>query len=220
MQMHSASGYLLTGVIVPTEFSALYVVDLDDEEPRGESAVGAADKMGPAANAALDSGALVGGAVASSSASADLVHMNSACDLAFRCEPVTSAYNVGAVLVDSAGRVVSTGFSRELEGNTHAEEVCLLKPGGCAAARGGTIYSTMEPCGLRLSGKLGCAQRLVEAGVARVVLAVAEPPNFVQKCEGADLLRAAGIRVDVIADAGCRQRALDANAHLTNVGGQ
>ena len=222
MQMHSASGYLLTGVIVPTEYSALHIVDLDDEPPRGEAAVGASGDMKPAADATQSSGAAAASSIdgVGDGGSADVVHMQAACDLAFCCEPVASAYNVGAVLVDSAGRVAVTGFSRELEGNTHAEEVCLLKPGGSEAARGGTLYSTMEPCGQRLSGKLGCAQRIVEAGVARVVLAVAEPPNFVPKCEGADLLRAAGVRVDVIADADCRQRALDANAHLLKASGQ
>ena len=47
---------------------------------------------------------------------------------------------------------VLTGFSREEPGNTHAEQVALARaPPG--AARGGTLYSTMEPCAHRLSGE-------------------------------------------------------------------
>lgn len=50
-----------------------------------------------------------------------------ACRLAHSCVPVARAFNVGAVLTDGAGRLLTTGFSRELPGNTHAEECCLLK---------------------------------------------------------------------------------------------
>jgi pyrimidine deaminase RibD-like protein len=122
--------------------------------------------------------------------------------------PVSTAYCVGAVLVrypsdDPAGKheygtVISTGYSRELPGNTHAEECSLLKLHSPMVAKGAHIYTTMEPCGERLSGKKSCAERLIEAGIARVVIGIPEPPNFIQQCVGAEMLRAKGIIVEYL----------------------
>eukprot|EP00455_Lapot_gusevi_P027332 TRINITY_DN2890_c0_g1_i2.p2 TRINITY_DN2890_c0_g1~~TRINITY_DN2890_c0_g1_i2.p2 ORF type:complete len:121 (-),score=24.02 TRINITY_DN2890_c0_g1_i2:15-377(-) len=91
-------------------------------------------------------------------------------------------------------QVLSTGYSRELPGNTHAEECCLLKLSDVSEARGGTIYTTMEPCSERLSGKKPCVFHLIEAGIARVVMGCMEPSNFVT-CEGTRLLQQADIQV-------------------------
>ncbi|KAJ3318920.1 DRAP deaminase [Blyttiomyces sp. JEL0837] len=134
----------------------------------------------------------------------DVEFMLSAITEAEKSEPIESAYCVGAVLVrptnDTAKpTIVATGFSRELPGNTHAEECCLLKLAGSeGTAKGCHMYTTMEPCGERLSGKLGCAQRIIEAGIVRVIIGVREPPNFIASCVGADLLRKAGITVDFL----------------------
>jgi pyrimidine deaminase RibD-like protein len=73
----------------------------------------------------------------------DKYFMEMAIECANKCVPVESAFNVGAVLVDSNGVVLSTGYSRELPGNTHAEECCLLKLSNLESARNCTIYSTM-----------------------------------------------------------------------------
>ena len=79
----------------------------------------------------------------------------------------------------------------------------------------------MEPCSRRLSGKLGCAQRLLAGPgggavplVARVVLCMAEPTAFVADCAGAALLRAAGVDVALLRDADCARLARAPNAHL------
>ncbi|KAJ1569865.1 DRAP deaminase, partial [Nowakowskiella sp. JEL0078] len=117
---------------------------------------------------------------------------------AFLSLPVPQAYCVGAVLVDEHANILSTGFSRELPGNTHAEEVCLLKLSSLQAAVNSTVYSTMEPCGERLSGKIPCAQLLRDAKVKRVVIGAKEPKNFIADCVGASLLRDAGIIVDFL----------------------
>jgi pyrimidine deaminase RibD-like protein len=147
-----------------------------------------------------------------------------ACEQAARCTPSETAYSVGALLVDGSGAVLATGYSRELPGNTHAEECALIKVGCLAAtgeagpspnaARGCAMFTTMEPCSLRLSGKTPCADLLRAAGVARVVVAVFEPPTFVAACSGVQQLRDAGVRVDVVDDAECRRLALAPNAHL------
>lgn len=62
-----------------------------------------------------------------------------ACRLAHSCVPVERAFNVGAVLTDRHGHILATGFSRELPGNTHAEECCLMKLEAGKSLRRGKI---------------------------------------------------------------------------------
>ncbi|KAI9105566.1 cytidine deaminase-like protein [Phlyctochytrium arcticum] len=133
--------------------------------------------------------------------------------------PVPSAYCVGAILVSTDDKVLSTGFSRELPGNTHAEECCLLKLGtSIERASGATIYTTMEPCGERLSGNRPCAKRLVEANVKRVVVGIPEPPNFIVACQGTVLLREKGIIVDYLD--GFEELCLAPNKHIVELSHQ
>ncbi|KAJ1961101.1 hypothetical protein IWQ62_003987 [Dispira parvispora] len=150
----------------------------------------------------------------------DIAFLRQAIVQAHRSTPVPSAYCVGAVLVsgDDEPRVLATGYSRELPGNTHAEECALLKYAQANpkdnALTNATMYTTMEPCSTRLSGNTPCTERIIRAGLARVVLGVKEPDNFVQ-CEGVRLLQAAGIRVDYLA--GFEQECLAPNSHILNV---
>ncbi|MFN8053225.1 MAG: bifunctional diaminohydroxyphosphoribosylaminopyrimidine deaminase/5-amino-6-(5-phosphoribosylamino)uracil reductase RibD [Acidimicrobiales bacterium] len=98
---------------------------------------------------------------------------------------------VGAV-VRSADGTISEGATREV-GREHAEVVALAAAG--EGARGGTVYVTLEPCSH--SGRTGpCADALIEAGVARVVVALADPDGRVNG-QGIERMRAAGITVDV-----------------------
>ncbi|KAI8867511.1 hypothetical protein GQ42DRAFT_55112 [Ramicandelaber brevisporus] len=164
--------------------------------------------------------------------------------------------------------VLSTGYSRELEGNTHAEQCALEKlnnygsdhyhfqiGGGDATAAGWeadddetgvglqsepvrcTLYTTMEPCSLRLSGNRPCCHRIHEwvgrhpvatasppvatatssrvaslrpAIITRVVVGIREPPDFVQNCTGVEFLLQSGIQVDTIDDNEIAQLCLDA----------
>ncbi|KAJ3216704.1 DRAP deaminase [Dinochytrium kinnereticum] len=133
----------------------------------------------------------------------DAFYMTRAVEEARQSEPVETAYCVGAVLVrkgaantNDPNAIISTGFSRELPGNTHAEEVCLLKLSNLDSARGATIYTTMEPCSTRLSGKKPCCEHLVNAGVERVVVGCREPTVFVADCKGTDFLAQHHIRVE------------------------
>ncbi|KAG5460630.1 MAG: cytidine deaminase-like protein [Olpidium bornovanus] len=145
-------------------------------------------------------------------AAADRRFMRQAAALARLSRPVDTAYCVGAVLVSAQGAVLSTGYSRELPGNTHAEECCLLKLASAAAARGAAMYTTMEPCGERLSGKPPCADLLAAAGVARCAFGAREPDAFVENCAGADRLRAAGVHVAHLP--GFEDECLAPNAHV------
>lgn len=99
---------------------------------------------------------------------------------------------VGCVVV-AAGRIVGEGATQD-GGRPHAEEVALAAAG--EAARGGTAYVTLEPCGARSSGAASCSERLVAAGVARVVIACEDPSTFAAG-QGAERLREAGVTVEL-----------------------
>jgi pyrimidine deaminase RibD-like protein len=132
-----------------------------------------------------------------------------ACDLASRCPPSRTAFSVGAVIVGADGREISRSFSRESDPHDHAEEAALAK--ARADPSGGTVYSSLEPCGERSSRPLTCSDLIVEAGLARVVFAWREPALFVQG-SGAERLRAHGIEVVEVPALAARAR--EPNAHL------
>lgn len=96
---------------------------------------------------------------------------------------------VGAVVLDAAGGLVGTGATRP-PGGPHAEVLALAQAGD--RARGGTVAVTLEPC--RHTGRTPpCTTALLDAGVARVVVACADPTA--EAGGGADLLREAGVEV-------------------------
>jgi diaminohydroxyphosphoribosylaminopyrimidine deaminase/5-amino-6-(5-phosphoribosylamino)uracil reductase len=98
---------------------------------------------------------------------------------------------VGAVLLDVDGAVVGEGATSP-PGGPHAEVIALRQAGD--RARGGTAVVTLEPCAH--TGRTGpCAEALIEAGIARVVIAVPEPTELA--VGGADRLREAGIDVEL-----------------------
>jgi len=77
---------------------------------------------------------------------------------------------VGCVIVKD-GRIVGRGWTRS-GGRPHAETEALRRAG--PAARGATAYVTLEPCSH--VGETGpCAQALVDAGIARAVVATSDP---------------------------------------------
>ena len=93
---------------------------------------------------------------------------------------------VGCVLVQGES-VVGEGW-HEKTGGLHAEAAALLQ--ASAAARGATVYVTLEPCNHH--GKTPpCAQALIKAGVVRVVAAMRDPNPDSKK--GGEALVAAGI---------------------------
>jgi diaminohydroxyphosphoribosylaminopyrimidine deaminase/5-amino-6-(5-phosphoribosylamino)uracil reductase len=99
---------------------------------------------------------------------------------------------VGAVVVP-AGDDRSFGGATRPPGGPHAEIVALAAAG--EAARGATIYVTLEPCSH--TGRTGpCADALIAAGVRRVVVALLDPDRRVAGT-GVQRLRAAGVTVDV-----------------------
>lgn len=174
--------------------------------------------------------------------STHLHYLRLALEQARRSPPKPTNYCVGAVLVSFpsasddttpanigdehvqetgadegiAGTILSTGYTLELEGNTHAEQCCLSK---LAAAHDVdddnvhfvllsliradgeenntlVLYTTMEPCILRLSGAVPCVDRIIAVKHIRtVVCGVSEPDTFVKRNEGRAKLEAEGIEV-------------------------
>ncbi|HSL11504.1 MAG TPA: bifunctional diaminohydroxyphosphoribosylaminopyrimidine deaminase/5-amino-6-(5-phosphoribosylamino)uracil reductase RibD [Actinomycetota bacterium] len=99
---------------------------------------------------------------------------------------------VGAVALDRNGDVVGEGW-HEGPGTPHAEVMALREAGD--RARGGTLVVTLEPC--NHAGRTGpCANALIDAGVAHVVVATPDVNPDVRG-GGAETLRSAGIGVQV-----------------------
>jgi diaminohydroxyphosphoribosylaminopyrimidine deaminase / 5-amino-6-(5-phosphoribosylamino)uracil reductase len=97
--------------------------------------------------------------------------------------------SVGCVIVRD-GESVGEGVTGD-GGRPHAEEIALRAAGD--AADDATAYVSLEPCNARSSGALSCSQLLVEAGVARVVIACEDPHPL--GAHGVSRLGAAGVEV-------------------------
>ncbi|WP_327191602.1 bifunctional diaminohydroxyphosphoribosylaminopyrimidine deaminase/5-amino-6-(5-phosphoribosylamino)uracil reductase RibD [Streptomyces xinghaiensis] len=97
---------------------------------------------------------------------------------------------VGCVILDAAGESAGEGYHQRA-GGPHAEIHALRAAG--ERARGGTALVTLEPCDH--TGRTGpCTGALIDAGIARVVYAVADPHD--EAAGGAATLAAAGIEVE------------------------
>lgn len=121
--------------------------------------------------------------------------MRHALSIAARGPVVGGNPQVGCVLIDDAGAIVAEGWHRGA-GTDHAEVDALTK---VENPRGLTAVVTLEPC--NHTGRTGpCAGALIDAGVSRVVYAVADPGR--DSAGGADRLRSAGVEVieGVLAD--------------------
>jgi diaminohydroxyphosphoribosylaminopyrimidine deaminase/5-amino-6-(5-phosphoribosylamino)uracil reductase len=99
--------------------------------------------------------------------------------------------SVGCVIV-SEGRVVGRGRTG-VGGRPHAETEALAMAG--EAARGATVYVTLEPCS-HVGQTPACSAALIAAGVAEVVVALGDPDPRVDG-RGVAALRAAGVAVSV-----------------------
>ena len=132
--------------------------------------------------------------------------------------PRPTNFRVGAVLLGinvDGPKVISTGYTLELPGNTHAEQCCLVKYAaehGVEEDKVGSIlpsrtvlFTTMEPCGVRLSGNEPCAERILKTreegrhGIGEVYMGVKEPETFVGESNGRVKLEKAGVQCVYVA---------------------
>lgn len=148
-------------------------------------------------------------------------YMRKCISLAEQSPPRPTNFRVGAILLSrkdddptgSQDQILSTGYTMELAGNTHAEQCCFANfaavhnvPEDQVASvlptepdRKLIMYVTMEPCGKRLSGNAPCVKRITRtreggrAGIQKVYFGVKEPGTFVGESEGCKMLTAAGI---------------------------
>ncbi len=98
---------------------------------------------------------------------------------------------VGAVVVCD-GEIVGRG-AHDGPGTPHAEVMALTQAGD--RARGGTLYVTLEPCNHQ--GRTApCVPLVIASGVQRVVIGIRDPNPHVAG-GGVEILRAAGIKVDI-----------------------
>jgi len=115
--------------------------------------------------------------------------------------------SVGAVVVDHRGGdplIVGQGIT-QAGGRPHAERLALESAG--EAARGATLYVTLEPCSSRSLSDDGpsCTDLILAAGIRRLVIGAPDPSRFAHG-EGFPRLAAAGVEVvsNVLAPEACR----------------
>lgn len=119
----------------------------------------------------------------------DELHMRRAIGLAATVRRTTSPNPWVGAVIEPGGFEGATSPP----GGPHAEVAALRAAG--AAARGATLYSTLEPCAHH--GRTPpCVEAIVDAGVARVVIGIEDPDDRVRGA-GVRALRAAGVTVGV-----------------------
>ncbi|HEY7854794.1 MAG TPA: bifunctional diaminohydroxyphosphoribosylaminopyrimidine deaminase/5-amino-6-(5-phosphoribosylamino)uracil reductase RibD [Aquiluna sp.] len=121
--------------------------------------------------------------------------MSRALELALNGPAIGVNPQVGAVILDSQGQIVSEGWHQGA-GTDHAEMMALknlfAKTGSETLAPGHTAVVTLEPCNHQ--GRTGpCAQALIDAGISRVVYASSDPGDISGK--GSERLKNAGVEV-------------------------
>ena len=118
-----------------------------------------------------------------------------ALDLAERGRGTTHPNPVVGAVIERDGEVVGEGW-HERAGGPHAEVVALEEAG--ERARGATMYVTLEPCAHH--GRTPpCADAVVEAGIARVVVGAADPTRA-PTAAGSRACATAGVEVEVLDD--------------------
>ena len=122
----------------------------------------------------------------------DRAHMQRALDMAATGIGRTGENpSVGCVLVRN-NAVLAEARTAD-SGRPHAEEQAIALAGD---ARGATAFVTLEPCAKRSNGTDSCTDRLIAAGVARVVIAASDPHPFAAGV-GVERFQAAGVRVEL-----------------------
>ena len=146
------------------------------------------------------------------SAERDLAALREALRLSRLAPPSRTAFSVGCAIVSAEGAFVATGFSREWGAHWHAEAVAIEKAQRARVDLSScSLYSSLEPCSIRRSGRESCCEVIGRSGLRRVVFGMREPPIFVRG-RRAEVLGQLGIEVVEVAGLEAEVRAV--NAHL------
>lgn len=125
------------------------------------------------------------------SQSLDEKYMRMALRLAEKARGRTSPNPMVGAVVLKGGKVISRGYHRKA-GEPHAEAIALKKAG--KAAKGATLYVTLEPCSHTDKRTPPCTPLVLQSGVKRVVVAMIDPNPSVSG-GGIKALRKAGMEV-------------------------
>jgi len=133
--------------------------------------------------------------------SVHLKYLAKAIDIANNCRDI-EWYAVGCVIVGPDQKVLSTGYTGELKEPDgkfrHAEDVAIAKARHLNIDLSNSVlYSTLEPCSIRASGKTPCVARIIDAKIPTVVFGAREPydPDLDIVCEGRTILAHKGVNV-------------------------
>lgn len=121
----------------------------------------------------------------------DEKYMRMALRLAEKARGRTSPNPLVGAVVLKGGKVISRGYHRKA-GEPHAEVIALQKAG--KAAKGATLYVTLEPCSHTDKRTPPCTPLVLQSGVKRVVVAMIDPNPRVSG-GGIKALRKAGMEV-------------------------
>ena len=105
---------------------------------------------------------------------------------------------VGAVLISPDGKYCSTAYRGELRDGDHAEFTLLERKHRDRDLTGYYLFATLEPCapGARKNPKLACAERIVNARIAKVWIGIEDPDPTVDR-KGILYLGQKGIEVEM-----------------------
>ncbi len=143
----------------------------------------------------------------------DIAYLKQAVDLSRSAPLVMTAFSVGCVIVDVDRALVSTGYSRELGNDWHAEAVAIEKTRHTSIKLSEcTLYSSLEPCSVRKSGKEPCCALILHHGIKRVIFGMREPLLFVDG-RGIETLLSTE-EIDVIELNLMNSEVMKINAHL------
>lgn len=117
--------------------------------------------------------------------------LDAAARLAARARPLSRPNPPVAALIVREGRVIARGWTQP-GGRPHAEAIAIEAAG--AAARGATLYVTLEPCAHASARGPACADLVAESGIARAVIGCRDPDPRTAGA-GRDRLRHSGIEV-------------------------
>jgi diaminohydroxyphosphoribosylaminopyrimidine deaminase / 5-amino-6-(5-phosphoribosylamino)uracil reductase len=142
----------------------------------------------------------------------DINFMRQALELARKGEGLAHPNPMVGALIVRDGQIVGEGY-HVFEKVKHAEGIALDMAG--ELARGATLYCSLEPC-CHYGRTSPCTDSLIEAGIARAVIAIVDPDSRVSG-QGIEQLKEAGIEVTLGV---CEEEAYDLNREYFSIKGE